>query len=157
MPTTTAPLHLLAAGEGERLDVLGDRQTVKISGDETGGAFALIENVNPPGAGIPPHVHRREDEAFYVLEGRVEFTVEGEPHEVEAGGVVFLPRGTAHGFRVVGDRPARMLILLAPAGLERYFRRLAALDTMPEPAALAAMSEPYGIEFLPPQDYPPTP
>lgn len=150
MPTTAPPPRLLAPGEGERLDVLGDRQTVKISGAETGGAFALIENVNPPGTGIPPHVHHREDEAFYVLEGRVEFTVEGEAHEVEAGAVVFLPRGTAHGFRVVGDRPARMLILLAPAGLEAYFRRLAALEGPPEPDALAALSEPFGIEFLPP-------
>ena len=60
------------------LNVLGDTQYVLLTGEDTEGRFALIENENPPGVGPPPHVHRNEDEAFHVLEGRVAFEVDGD-------------------------------------------------------------------------------
>lgn len=147
---TQATALVLGPGHGHPLNVLGDRQTVKVTGEDTGGAFALVENHNPPGVGIPMHLHRHEDETFYVVEGDVRFTVDGEQIEAGPGTTVFLPRGTPHAFEVVGDGPARMLILLAPAGLEGLFRELAALDGPPDPAALAAACGPYGIEFLAP-------
>lgn len=64
-----APGHHVPAGQGSTFHILGgDVVTIKLTGQETGGAFALLETVTPPGAGPPPHVHHREDETFYVLE-----------------------------------------------------------------------------------------
>lgn len=136
-------------GQGETLNVLGDNQVVKLTGAETEGRFTLVENENPPGVGPPPHVHRNEDEAFYVLEGRVEFEVDGDKVVGEAGATVFLPRGSTHTWRVVGEEPARMLIMLMPAGLEDYFRELSALaaDGPPEMEKVLEVSARYGIEF----------
>lgn len=148
----TAPPRVLPRGEGLFQNVLGDRQTVKLTGADTGGVFALVESENPPGVGIPPHIHHAEDEVFYVIEGRVAFTVDGAPVEAKAGTTVWLPQGTPHSFTVVGDRPARMLTLLFPAGLEALFAELATLDGPPDPGALMETCAPYGIEFLPPPD-----
>lgn len=151
-PSTTARTpRVLARGEGRAQNVLGDRQMVKVTGADTDGTFALVENHNPPGVGIPPHIHHREDELFYVIDGQVEFTLDGEPVVGEAGTTVFLPKGTPHAFRVVGDVPARMLTLLVPAGLEGLFEELAALPPgPPDPDMVASLATPYGIEFLPP-------
>ena len=153
-PTLTdrAP-RILARGEGESLNVIGDAQTVKVSAADTDGAFVLVENLNEPGVGIPMHVHHDEDEVFYVISGRVEFTLADGPVVAEAGTTVFLPKGTPHAFRVVGDVPARMLTLLVPGRLEGLFRELAAFPPgPPDPERLAAACAPYGIEFLPPAD-----
>lgn len=151
-PTLTARApRVLARGEGERLNVIGDRQTVKVSGADTDGAFVLVENLNEPGVGIPMHVHHEEDEVFYVISGQVEFTLDHGPVVAEAGTTVFLPKGTPHAFRVVGDEAARMLTLLVPGKLEGLFRELAAFPPgPPDPERLAATCAPYGIEFLPP-------
>lgn len=151
MTTTTRAPYVLARGEGESLDVIGDRQTVKVSSQDAGGAFVLVENLNEPGVGIPMHVHHDEDETFYVISGQVEFTIEGRPVVAKAGTTVFLPKGTPHAFRVVGDGPARMLTLLVPGKLEGLFRELATFPAgPPDPERLAATCAPYGIEFLPP-------
>jgi quercetin dioxygenase-like cupin family protein len=135
--------------EGETLNVLGDRQSVLLTGDDTEGRFTLVENENPPGVGPPPHVHANEDEVFYVLAGRVEFRVDGERRVGEAGTTVLLPRGSTHTWRVVGDDDARMLIMLMPAGLEDYFRELSGLegDGQPDMEAVLEVSARHGIEF----------
>jgi quercetin dioxygenase-like cupin family protein len=77
--------HVLA-GEGKRtLWVMGELLTQKIPGRTTGGAYSLFEVATPPGAGPPPHVNHREDEAFYVLEGGYEFLVDEHRLRAEAG------------------------------------------------------------------------
>ena len=151
-PTRTVrAARTLARGQGEPLHVLGDRQTVKVSAEATGGAFALVENLNEPGVGIPMHVHHGEDEVFYVVSGQVEFTLADGATVAEAGATVFLPKGTPHAFRVVGDGPARMLVLLVPGRLEGLFRELATFPPgPPDPVRLGAACAPYGVEFLPP-------
>lgn len=147
---TAQNARILARGEGEPLNVIGDRQTVKVSADDTGGAFVLVENLNEPGVGIPMHVHHNEDEVFYVISGQVEFTLTDGPTVAEAGATVFLPRGTPHAFRVVGSEPARMLTLLVPGRLEGLFRELATFPPgPPDPERLMAACAPYGIAFLP--------
>src|SRR3954449_12510061 len=105
---------ILRAGEGRAAWVVGDRYTVKASGEDTGEAFALIEVLVPPGSGPPPHVHHREDEAFYVLEGELRFHVDGRDFTAGAGAWVTLARGSLHHFNNVGDRPARLLIVVTP-------------------------------------------
>jgi len=100
---------------------VGDRYTIKAAGSETGGAFALIEALVPPGGGPPPHIHRREDEAFYVLEGELSLHVDGRDATASAGSWIMLPKGSLHWFKNTGTAPVRMLIHVSPAGLEDYF------------------------------------
>jgi quercetin dioxygenase-like cupin family protein len=153
---------LSPAGDGPTVWVVGDRYTIKTSGADTAGAFALIEAVIPPGAGPPPHIHRREDEAFYVLEGTLQFHTDGRTFDAAPGAWITLERGSTHFFRNVSDAPARMLILVTPAGLEDFFLEIgrpatsdagAAGDGTPTPEDIARLIEAaprYGLEILPP-------
>jgi quercetin dioxygenase-like cupin family protein len=98
--------------------------SVLVSGDETGGRFSVIEVREPRGAESPRHVHTREDELVYVLEGRVTFDHDGKRLDAPAGTSLFLPRGSEHTF-VVQSPEARLLMLLSPAGLEHSLADLA--------------------------------
>src|SRR4051812_41941294 len=148
---------VLGAGEGRSVWVVGDRYTVKAAGEDTGGAFALVEALVPPGGGPPPHVHGREDEAFYVLEGDLLFHADGRSIAAGAGAWVTLARGSLHHFKNVGDRPARMLIVVTPAGLEQFFmevgRSAGEEDGVSMPATpediewLLTVAPEYGIEI----------
>ena len=79
--------------------VVGDRYTFLLTGADTGGTHAVFEFYVPAGSGSPPHVHQREDEAFYVVDGEFEFTVAGEPVRVAAGGFLLGRRGVPHNFQ----------------------------------------------------------
>ena len=87
---------VLAAGEGRSIWVVGDRYTIKCGGDDTGGAFAMMEAIVPPGHGPPPHIHSREDEAFYVLEGEIQFHADGSSFTATSGAWVTLAKGSVH-------------------------------------------------------------
>jgi mannose-6-phosphate isomerase-like protein (cupin superfamily) len=103
-------------GEGTRsLWVLGELLTYKIPSHQTGGAYALFEATTQPGAEPPPHVHHREDEAFYVLEGEYQFLVGGETLSAE-GSLLYVPKGTLHANRSVGEGVGRMLLTQTPGG-----------------------------------------
>jgi quercetin dioxygenase-like cupin family protein len=153
---------MVQAGEGRSIWVVGDFYTIKASAADTGGAFALIEAIVPPQAGPPPHLHRREDEAFYVLDGELEFQVDGRRISAGAGAWVTLARGSLHTFKNVGTKPARMLIVLTPAGLENYFLEVgreavtgpeAAVTSSPEDVEkLIATAPKYGLEIRPPNE-----
>ena len=97
--------------------------TMLVSGTETGGAIELFEEVRETRSGPPPHVHRERDETFYVLEGRYVFTRGHEDVELEHGDSIFVPRGQRHCFRTLTE-PSRTLIIVAPAGLEEFFRQM---------------------------------
>lgn len=112
---------LFQKGEGESFWVLGDLYTFKATGKQTNGAYTLIEQVIQPQNGPPPHVHHSEDEAFYVLEGKFSFMMNGEENVVDAGGFVRIPRGTLHTFKNISDKPGRLLVFISPAGLEEFF------------------------------------
>ncbi len=90
--------------------------------DTTGGDLCVIETTAPIGHGPPLHVHHDEHEAFYVIEGRLDVVCGGERYVAEAGAFAFLPRGIAHTFRVIGERPARFLTIGVPGGVEGFFR-----------------------------------
>jgi mannose-6-phosphate isomerase-like protein (cupin superfamily) len=113
--------------------LLGERYTVKLAGAETGGAFALVENVVPPGAaGPPPHRHHRTDETFYVLSGELEYTADGATVRAGAGSVVRVPRGVLHTYRNAGAGPATQLVAIAPAGFEAFFLEAGEAPDAPE-------------------------
>jgi quercetin dioxygenase-like cupin family protein len=109
------------AGEGETTWFLGNRMTVKATAEATGGAFGLVESWIPAGASPPLHVHRREDESFWVMEGRIRFRCGDRDIEAGPGSFVFLPRDVPHTFVVEGDEDAHILTLLTPGGGEGFF------------------------------------
>ncbi|MBN8624480.1 MAG: cupin domain-containing protein [Planctomycetes bacterium] len=112
---------IAGAGEGPVVGVVGDLYRFLAVGEQTGGKYAMWEAVVPPGGGPPPHVHAREDESFYVIEGEITFTVDGTTHVAGPGGFAHLPIGSKHAFRNNGTATARMIISVFPAGLERMF------------------------------------
>ena len=140
--------HLLEADDGERLRFGEVEILIKASAATTGGAFALFEENEP--VDTPPHVHEREDELFYVLEGDHVFRVGEEEFRVGPGGLAFAPRGVPHSQRRVVPRTGRVLVLTAPAGLEGFFRELAEADREGRlgPDAYASASERFGITWL---------
>jgi quercetin dioxygenase-like cupin family protein len=107
--------------QGRTVAVVGDVHRFLATGDDTNGRYALWEAIVPPGGGPPPHVHSREAEGFYVLEGEITFTVNGERIVAQAGTFANMPVGTPHSFKNESGRPAKVLISVAPAGLEQMF------------------------------------
>jgi quercetin dioxygenase-like cupin family protein len=112
----------VANGRTEPLWFLGTLARIKLSGEETGGRFALWESELPRGAAPPLHSHP-QDETFYVLDGEVTVWVDDQPRMCRAGAAAFAPAGVPHTFRVESDT-ARMLFLSTPAGIEDYVRAL---------------------------------
>jgi quercetin dioxygenase-like cupin family protein len=112
--------YALADGEGEATWFLSNRMTVKATAESTNGGFGLVESWIPAGHSPPLHIHRREDESFWVLEGRIRFRVGEDELVAEAGSFVFGPRDVPHTF-VVEEGPAHVLTLLTPGGGERFF------------------------------------
>jgi len=115
---------VLGRGEGRTLSVLGSAYTYKATGEQTRGAYALIEGTLT-GDGPPPHIHEAEEEAFYVLEGEVNVLVGERTITAGAGAFVLVPRGTVHTFSRAGTGPVRILTLISPAGFERFFEEIA--------------------------------
>jgi quercetin dioxygenase-like cupin family protein len=155
------PPTLRHSTQSRTVALVGDVYRFLATGEDTGGKYALFEAIVSPGGGPPPHLHRREEEGFYVLEGEVTFTVNGERFVAAAGSFANMPVGTPHAFKNESGLPARMLICLAPAGLERMFAEVgvplaAGATTAPPPTGeeiekLLAVAPRYGVEIrLPP-------
>ena len=120
-PTALAP-YVLAQNEGEALH-MADGSTIRIlaSGSQTSGLLGLMEVTYPIGRGFPLHIHHKEDETHYVLEGTLLFVCGDIRIEAGPGTFLYGPRGIPHGFRSVGDVPARFIEGFLPAGLEELF------------------------------------
>ena len=103
---------------------------------------------SPPGGGPPPHVHAFEDETFQPLDPGFEFLVDGKWIPVPPGHSLFASRGTPHTFRNAGSANGRILILVAPAGLDAYLEKIGPLSPASDMAEIISISEQYGIRFL---------
>jgi quercetin dioxygenase-like cupin family protein len=144
-------------GEGRTIAVVGDVYRFLATGEDTSGNYALWEAIVPPGGGPPPHVHSREEEWFYVLEGEISFTVGDQRLIARAGTFANMPVGTLHSFKNESNKPARMLISVAPAGLKQMFFEVgvplppgataAAPPTKEEIEKLLVVAPKYGIEI----------
>ena len=146
---------VLQPGEGKTVSVLGDRYTYKAVGEQTGGAYGVVETtVAAPSAGPPPHIHHGEDEAVYVLEGEVTFLLGERTFTASAGAFAFVPRGTVHTFSNQGTREARLLVIISPPGFERAFEEMSAVapraDQPPDMERLAAIAQKHKLEIVPP-------
>jgi mannose-6-phosphate isomerase-like protein (cupin superfamily) len=142
------PGFKLDPGSGDRVRFGEVEVIVRAKSEETGGAFSMFEEVDP--ADTPLHVHEREDELFYILEG--EHVVQRGENEfrVGPGDTVFLPRGVPHAQRRVVPREGRLLVVCTPAGLEDFFRNLATAESDGRlgPDAYAAASARAGLTWL---------
>lgn len=147
------------AAVGVSEDYLGALFTWLAEGEQTGGAYSLVDALIRQGLEPPPHTHTHEDEAYMVLDGRIRFVVDDLDHVAEPGELTFLPRGRQHAF-FLESATARALIILSPAGLESAFHELStpafAVELPPQPdlapripAILAVMGQ-HGIHFPPP-------
>lgn len=138
--------------------VVGDRYVILVTGEQTAGAYSVIEMHVPPDHGPPPHVHHREDEAFYVVDGEFAFTVAGEQIRVGKGGFLFAKRDVSHSFKNVGDTLGTLIVTVTPAGLDRFFAEVGtplanreSAPVPPSPEDLAKLGETapkYGMELL---------
>ena len=112
---------------GDSVWLVGDRITVKLASEDTGGVYSVAEEISPPQGGPPPHTHSQEDETLYVLEGEVEFLLGEDTIPAGPGSCVYVPRGTLHTFKNVGTLPSRVLVVLSPGGSRSSFLRRASL------------------------------
>jgi quercetin dioxygenase-like cupin family protein len=163
--TSSSPVAPIALrrDDGEALWFLGVLATIKASADTTDGRVAVIEHLAPRGAGSPLHVHRREDEWFYVTEGELTFWLGGQVTQAPAGAFVYGPRDIPHTFEVTSDQ-ARFLLVAEPAGFERFIRAAGEPaqsltippppSDPPDPSRLATAAAEYGIEILGPPGIP---
>ncbi len=151
-------------GETEAIWFLGTLAVVKASNESTDGHMAVIEMLAPPGFGSPLHVHGREDEWFYVIEGELTVWVDGEVSQVPAGSFAYGPRDLPHTFLVSSPTPARFLLGTEPSGFEDFVRELGqpaeALTLapmtveIPSPERMTAVAAKYGMEILGPPGIP---
>lgn len=131
---------MVPAGSG-----LTDDPGLKASGRSTGGAVSVFET--SIGAGPPLHVHEREDECFYVLDGQLTVRCGTDAFEAGAGSFVFLPRGRPHRFWAA-DQPARLLLIAIPGGIEDYFHQI---NTAASDEERHQVGERFGIRVVPEQ------
>lgn len=145
-------------GEGDARWWLGSLATIKATGKETGGLYTLIEVTEPEGAEAPLHVHHREDEGFWILQGELTFQIGEEALTATAGSFVFGPKGVPHTYRVDAG-PAKILFILSPAGFEDLLHAtseparsltvpLEDPPTEAEMERLASVVREYGAEIL---------
>jgi quercetin dioxygenase-like cupin family protein len=142
---------------GRTIAVVGDVYRFLATGAETNGKYAIWEALVPPGGGPPPHIHSREEEGFYILAGEITFTISGERVIAKAGTFANMPIGTPHSFKNESNQPAKMLISVAPAGLEQMFFEVgvpleegattALPPTREEIEKLLAVAPRYGVEI----------
>jgi quercetin dioxygenase-like cupin family protein len=153
---TLAPVATLS-GEGEARWWFDGLAEIKVTAEQTGGLLSILEITEPPNAAAPLHVHHREDEGFWILEGDVTFQVGDATIEAHAGDFAFGPRGVPHAYEV-GDAGCRMLYIMTPGGFENLVRDMsvpAETRTLPPPSDeepdwehVAAVAKANGCELL---------
>jgi quercetin dioxygenase-like cupin family protein len=147
----------LGPNEGKTYGVVGHKYRLLVTGDQTGGEYAVFEALVPPGEGPPPHLHVNDDEIFYVADGEITLVVEGQEIEAGAGSFAAVPRGTVHTFKNDGEATARLVVTIKPAGLDKFFQEIGVPITDPTADAppatvehiqrVIAAAPKYGMQF----------
>src|SRR5688572_7630005 len=110
-----------SSGSGRSYWGPGDLYTFLVTGAESNGAYFAMEAVVPPGGGPPMHIHKNENETFYVLEGHCTFHLDGKEVVGGPGDFVNIPIGTRHFFHNASSEPVRMVLTFTPSGIEKFF------------------------------------
>lgn len=127
--------------------VFGELVEVLVSSQETNGSFCVLTQVSPPGGGPPPHIHRREDELFTVLEGEFEIFDGEKWSPLRQGESAYKLRGSCHTFRNSGQSDGKIHVVVTPGGLDVYLEALSRLRLPPVIEEVVEVSDPYGITF----------
>jgi quercetin dioxygenase-like cupin family protein len=141
---------VLEAGQGRSVSLRGTEVGFKVESDRARGASST-EWVAQPGFDTGVHVHERLEETWYVIDGELEFRVDGDAFTARTGAWVFVPPQVPHAFANRGDAPARFILILSPAGHDRYFDDLAqilAVDGPPDSEAIGELRKRYDTEQL---------
>jgi quercetin dioxygenase-like cupin family protein len=148
LPDTETKIPIVhPPGSGVQVGVLGSQSTFKVRSEQTGGAYAVLEQLVPPGHGPPLHVHRHETEIFYILEGTFELTLDGRTIDAPVGAMAVCPRDIPHTFRNVGSETGKLLLTVIPGRFADYFLEV---DGIPDAdrAAIKALAAKYNVEIL---------
>ena len=147
MPSEIEHPIIRADKEGPTVEILGGRLTFKVLSEETGGAYAIIDQVVPPGVGPPLHVHHRETEIFYVATGTFEVQCGTDKHILGAGSLFVGPRDIPHRFENVGETPGRLLLTVYPGNFANYFREV--VEVPPEDdQQMMELLDKYDVELV---------
>jgi quercetin dioxygenase-like cupin family protein len=146
--------YMLPSREGHAIAAIGLDITMKTSGKSTHDAYSMFEYTIPPETnGPPPHVHTREDESFICLAGRLDVHLGGYDYVLEYGDYMFLPRDVVHAFRNPYAEESRVISVVSPAGLERYYQALADMPPGPKDISMMqAIMADFGIELQLPSE-----
>lgn len=124
--TESKPLIITGPDEGDKRSVAGSEYRIILNGEQTADALAVIEMNVPPGSGPVPHEHPSFMESFYVLEGEVEFRTHEGTYTAKKGAMVTIPKdGPIHHFKNLSGEKAKLLCIVAPAGLDAFFKEVA--------------------------------
>ena len=136
-----------------QLDVLGSKITVRVPSEDTGGAYSIVEEIDEPAAGGPPHANTRETLAITVVEGDLEVVLPDRSVKLSPGESISPARGVRHSTRNVGSAPSRTLVTFVPGGFERFFVEVAALGEggARDLDRVAEIAAAYGMEIAPPE------
>jgi quercetin dioxygenase-like cupin family protein len=145
--TETAVPIICQPGEGQVVGVLGGHMTFKVLSEQTGGAYAIVEQQVPPGQGPPLHVHHHETEIFYILEGQFEVTIGPQKMAVSTGAMIVAPRDIPHSFRNVGPDQGRFLLTFIPGRFADAFIEAASVPENNRTAVEALFAK-YEVEIL---------
>jgi mannose-6-phosphate isomerase-like protein (cupin superfamily) len=143
-------LRIVQPNEGRQYNVMGTAMTYIATADDTRGAYSLAIETTPPHSGLPLHVHHREDEAMYILEGEYEIQCGDQVIWATPGVFVFLPRDTPNRYQNIGDTPARFLFITSPGGFETLIAETSALiaSGQPDIGQVHAIADRHGVEFV---------
>lgn len=145
------PIHTPKSG-GQAVNVLGTPMLLRVFGRDTNGTIAVVESIDAPSSGPPPHIHHREDETFQILEGEYEFMIAGKTVAAKTGDTLFAPRGIPHTYRCVSASGGKLSVVLTPSGFENFFAEIGAMSPQQQQdiPRVIAIGKNYGLEILPP-------
>lgn len=158
IPASSVQFLARVGQDGPAWSAVGDNYRILAGSEDTGGAFCLLESIVSAGGGPPLHLHEREDEAFFMLEGELTFVTDGQTVKAGPGSYVQLPKGRPHCFKNNTNQPARVLILCQPAGFDQFMREFGhpvpSLNSAPVPTTPADIEKllklvpKYGMRIL---------
>ena len=141
---------------GDKFTVYGDKDNIKLFENESQGALSIVEAEVPPHMGPPPHIHHREHETLYVLDGEVDL-LDGERGwtRIENRGMAFMPMESLHAFRNPHSEPGKVMLIFTPAGFEDYLKKVGELVASGDVTSendveqVIPLAATYGMEILP--------